>query len=370
MFRRLYILILLPLLSSVVCQAQTSSERSYAQNFEIENFKTHRILTIRNTHQGAATTTQYALIPKTSQLPDLPPDLTVIRTPVERVVIMETVYIGYLEALDQLDTIVGAGTVNFISNSAVRARVESNDIQSVQVGQSLDIERMLVLQPDLILTSISGDPAFDIPAKLSRSGLPVVLTAGYMEAHPLARAEWIKYIAAFFDAETTADVHFQQVANHYEALKAKVCNIANKPTVFVGAPYSGVWHVAAGESYTARAIRDAGGDYLWSDLSQQGAIPLDIERVFLRAANADIWLNPSFFRSLDELLTAETRFVNFKAAQIGAVFNNTKQVASNGGNAIWETGIVRPDKVLADMIAIFHPEHMPDHAFVFYEPLK
>jgi iron complex transport system substrate-binding protein len=283
---------------------------------------------------------------------------------------METVYIGYLEALGELDTIIGAGTVDFITNLEVRIRVESKDIQSVQVGQSLDIERMLLLQPDLILTSISGDPTFDVPAKLARSGLPIVLTAGYMEAHPLARAEWIKYIAAFFEADGTAQKQFENVAKNYEALQAKVANVESKPTVFVGAPYSGAWHIAAGESYVGRAIRDAGGDYLWSDTPGQGAIALDIERVFLKAADADIWLNPSFFKSLDELLTAEARFAKFKPAQIGAVFNNTKQASTNGGNAIWETGLVRPDQVLADMIAIFHPDLMPNHKSTYYEQLK
>ncbi|MGJ8652242.1 MAG: ABC transporter substrate-binding protein [Opitutaceae bacterium] len=370
MFRRIYILLLLPVLSSFFCHAQATTELRYAENFEILEFDTYRILTIRNTHPEADQTLQYALVSKSATLPKLDKDISVIRTPVERVVVMETVYIGYLEAINALDTIVGAGTIDFISNTKIKARIESKDIRSVQVGQGLDIERMLLLQPDIIFTSISGDPAFDIPAKLSRSGLPVVLTAGYMESHPLARAEWIKYIAAFFEADELSDTLFREVEANYTALQAKVADATNKPTIFCGAPYSGAWHVAGGESYTARAIRDAGGNYLWSDVPESGALALDTERVFLKAANADIWINPSFFRSMDELLTAETRFSKFKAAQIGAVFNNTKQVGSNGGNAIWEQGIVHPDKVLADMIAIFHPELMSDHEFVFYEQLK
>lgn len=345
-------------------------ELRYAKNFEITELPTHRILTIRNTHQNAKSELQYALVPKTDELPELPKSITVIRTPVERAVIMETVYIGYLEAIGTLETIVGAGTVDFISNKQVQAGVANGTIQSVQVGQGLDIERMLLLQPDLILTSISGDPAFDIPAKLARSGLPVVLSAGYMEAHPLARAEWIKYIAAFFNADTIANSQFKQIADNYETLKARANNSKSKPTVFVGAPYSGTWHVAAGKSYTAQAIRDAGGNYLWSDVSTQGAIPLDTERVFLKAANADFWINPSFYRSFDALFAADSRFNKFNAAKIGTVFNNTRQTSTNGGNAIWEQGIVHPDKVLADLIAVFHPELMPDHAFTFYEQLK
>lgn len=370
MIRYIQIIFLLLTLTAQHGHAESSVGLRYAENFSIQEFDTHRILTIRNTHPAADQTLQYALVSKSAPLPELDDNISVIRTPVERAVAMETVYIGYLNALDLLDTIVGAGTTDYISNAEVKARIKSKAIHSVQVGQGLDIERMLLLQPDVIFTSISGDPAFDVPAKLTRSGLPVVLTAGYMESHPLARAEWIKYIAAFFEADEVANTLFAEIEANYTALQAKVADVSNKPTVFCGAPYSGSWHVAAGESYTARAIRDAGGDYLWSDVPASGALALDTERVFLKAANADIWINPSFFRSMNELLTAEARFSKFKAAQVGAVFNNTKQVGANGGNAIWEQGIVHPDKVLADMIAIFHPDLMPGHEFVFYEQLK
>ena len=211
-------LFFLSVLSSAFCHAQPITEQIYAQNFAIEHFETHRILSI---------------------------------------------HIGYLEAIDKLDTIVGAGTVNFISNSEVRARVQSKDIQSAQVGQGLNIERMLRLQPDLIFTSISGDPAFDVPAKLARSGLPVVLTAGYMEAHPLARAEWIKYIAAFFEADATAQIQFEQVANHYQALKAKVASVESQPTVFCRcAPFGRMACRRRRELHRPSHSRCGGGDYL------------------------------------------------------------------------------------------------------------
>jgi iron complex transport system substrate-binding protein len=342
----------------------------YAKNFELAQFPTHRIATIRNVQRGSTATHQYALVPKGAPLPELPAGITVIRTPVTRVVVMETVYIGYLEALNQLNTIIGAATSDYISNRVIRARVADGSIQKVQIGAALNIERMLLLQPDLILTSVTGDPAFDIPLKLARSGLPVVLTAGYMEQHPLARAEWIKFIAAFFDAGDLAEHTFEPIATRYESLRKTVDHVEQRPTVFCGAPYSGAWHMAGGESYIAQAIRDAGGDYLWADVPGSGATPLDTERVFLKAAHADIWINPSFYRSLNELYEADQRFQKFHAWQTGHVFNNTKQRTASGGNSIWERGIVHPDDVLADLIKVFHPELMPDWEFIYYEQLK
>ena len=356
--------------SATPLAASITSVPHYAKNFEISQFPTHRIATIRNLQRGSKATHQYALVPKDASLPELPAGITVIRTPVTRVVVMETVYIGYLDALNQLDTIIAAATPDYVSNATIRTRIADGTIQKVQSGAALNIERMLMRQPDLILSSSTGDPAFDVPLKLARAGLPVVLSAGYMEQHPLARAEWIKFIAAFFNAEHLAEQIFEASATRYELLLKKVEQIEQRPTVFCGAPYSGAWHMAGGESYLAQAIRDAGGDYLWADVPGSGAIPLDTERVFLKAAHADIWINPSFYRSLNELYGADQRFQKFHAGQTGQVFNNTKQRTASGGNSFWECGIVHPDDVLADMIKIFHPELMPDWEFIYYQQLK
>ncbi|MFQ3225819.1 MAG: iron complex transport system substrate-binding protein [Lentimonas sp.] len=368
-------LLALSITACLGCRAEPSATGTthmprYAKNFEITHFPTHRIATIRNIQRGSTGTHQYALVPKGAPLPDLPSDMPVIRTPIKRVVVMETVYIGYLDALGKLDTIIGAATADYISNATVRAAIDNGSIKKVQIGAALNIERMLLLQPELILTSISGDPAFDIPAKLARSGLPVVLSAGYMEQHPLARSEWIKFIAAFFDADAEANHLFDGIATRYESLSQKAATIEQRPKIFCGAPYSGAWHMASGESYTAQAIRDAGGDYIWADVPGSGAIPLDTERVYLKAAHANIWINPSFYRSLAELYGADARFQKFDAAQSGQVFNNTKQRTTTGGNPIWESGIVHPDDVLADLIKVFHPERMPDWEFIYYEQLK
>lgn len=364
----------LPLLLMSVCILSGSVVRatapSYAQNFELTQAEGYRLLTIRNSQPGSDYVQRYALVSRGQPHTQTPEDAVIILTPVKRVVAMETVYIGYLEALQQLDSIVAAGTVDYITEPGVRSRVAEGSIQSLQVGQSLDIEKLMLLQPDLILTSISGDPAFDVPSTIRRAGLPVVLTAGYLESSPLARAEWIRCIAAFFEADAQADTIFSSVAAHYHALQTKTASLKERPSVFCGAPYSGAWYVPAGESYTARAIHDAGGDYLWADHKQTGAIPLDTERVFLKAAHADFWINPSHYRSLAELFAADARFDKFSATQTGSVFNNTRQVGPKGGNAIWERGVVYPNEVLADLIKVFHPDLLPEWDFVFYEALK
>lgn len=346
-------------------------ELDYAQNFSIAEYPNYTLLTVRNAYRNSSREFQYALVSKETSIPDdVPSDATILRTPIENVALMETVYIGYLDAINQLDSIRAAATANYISHPAVTARVDSGDIQKIQSGQKLNIERLLLLQPDLIFTTSLGEGAFEHSPQLKRAGLSVVLTADYMERQPLARAEWVKFIAEFYDAGEAAEVYFEKVKSSYMSLIETTAKAEKKPTVFCGAPYSGVWHVPGGDSFFARFIEDAGASYLWSDDSSQGGIPLDTERVFLKAANADFWVNPSHYRSLKALFGADPRFSKFGAAQTGQVYNNTKQVGANGGNNVWERGIIHPDEVLADLIHIFHPELLPGHELIYYEQLE
>ncbi len=355
---------------AATCLSNASAQICYARNFELQDEGTHQLLTVRNTSRGSKLSHQYALVPKSQPLPDLPEATAVIRIPVERMVAMETVHIGFLDTLDQLDSVIAAATVDYISHPDIITRLATGEIESVQTGQALDVEKLLLLQPDLILTSTIGDPSFDLPAKLARTGLPVVLTADYMERHPLARAEWIKFLAAFYEEDEAADRIFDKIEKRYLELADLGREADEKPTVMCGAPYGGIWHVPGGDSYTAQLIRDAGGDYLWSEDKTRGGIPLDTERVFLKAAEADFWIHPSFYRSMDALLSADARFGKFAAAKAGKIYNNTRQVTASGGNAIWESGVVRPDAVLADLIRIFHPEILPEHEKVYYEHLR
>lgn len=357
-------------LGPALAQGPVIRELDYAQNFSIADYPDYTLLTVGNAYRDSSRQFQYALVPKEATLPKaIPIDAKILRTPVENVALMETVYIGYLDAIKQLGSIRAAATANYISHPEVVARVESGDIQKIQSGQKLNIERLLLLQPDLIFTTSLGEGTFEHSPQLQRAGLSVVLTADYMERHPLARAEWIKFIAEFYEAEVAAETYFEAIKNAYLDLMNMTTVAEVKPTVFCGAPYSGVWHVPGGDSFFARFIENAGGSYRWAEDTTQGGIPLDTERVFLKAADADFWINPSHYRSLSELFGADPRFKKFKAAKKGSVYNNTRQVSKRGGNNVWERGIVHPEEILSDLIHIFHPDLLPEYELIYFEKL-
>ena len=52
------------------------------------------------------------------------------------------------------------------------------------------------------------------------------------------------------------------------------------------------------------------------------------------------------------------------------IYNNNERISSGGGNDYYESGPINPQKVLADLIKIFHPELLPDHELYYYKKLN
>lgn len=344
---------------------------SYAKNFSIENFDSYKLLTVRNAWKGANNIPfVYALVPKHSAAPVLPANAQIVRVPVERMSILETVYLAHVQALDLYENLIGMAYLNYASDEKAIAQVKNGYTKTISSGATLDIESILMLKSDLILTSAIGDPQFDAHPALQRAKQPVAVTAGYMEEHPLGRAEWIKFTAAFFCKENEAAEIFDGIAARYERLTQLTQDLDSRPSVIANAPYGGIWHVPGGKSFTAKLISDAGGDYVFAKDHSTGGVPKDIESIFYNATDADFWIHPGPARLLREVLGQDERFSRLKAFQNGNVYNNTLRIGDVGGNDAWERGVLHPEEILADLIAIFHPEILPDHEFAFYERLQ
>lgn len=340
----------------------------YAENFSIEEFESYRIVTVRNPWRGSGETLfQYALVPIGDELPELSADTRIIRTPVKRLAVLGTVYLAHVEALDLYQELIGVAHARYASDRKTLQQLKNGYTKSIPGEGSIDIEVALSLQPDLILASALGDPQHDAHPLLERTGQSVAITAGYMEKHPLGRAEWLKFTAAFFEKDAMAKALFDGIADRYEKLSASTEWIERRPTVLANAPFAGTWHVPGGKSFTAQAIDDAGGRYLFQSIDSSGGVPVELEKVFFQAVDADFWIHPGRARSLAELESMDRRFVEFRAFKNGKVYNNSKRIGPGGGNEVWERGVLRPDETLADLIAIFHPELIGQRELVYYE---
>ncbi|MFZ3151465.1 MAG: ABC transporter substrate-binding protein [Anaerolineaceae bacterium] len=348
-------------------------EIQYAQNFTLEYQDSYKTLTVTQPWSGATESFTYILIPRGSEAPADTGDAMVIETPIRSFVSMSTTYYSFLENIDKMDTLVGVDDAMYAYNETVRERAEAGDLAIVGGGAgggSVNVEALLDLDPDLIMTSASGSSELDAHPKLLEAGLPVVLNSDYLEQSPLGRAEWGIFIAAFYDLEEEASLQFDALVQRYEAAKNLTTNITEKVTVFANTDYQGTWYVPGGDSYVGLLLRDAGAQYLWSDQPGTGAMPFSFETVFDQAQNADYWINVGFPTDIASLLAMDSRYAEFDAVKNGRVYNYNLRVNPNGGVDYYESGVANPDLVLKDLIKIFYPDLLPEYELYYYQQLR
>jgi len=345
----------------------------YAQGFSIDYYDTYKVVTVTQPWQGASEGFTYVLVMRGSQVPGGFEGAQVIEIPVRSIVTMSTTYFPHLEMLGVLGSLVAVDDATYVFNETVQQRASAGEIAVVGGGAgggAVNVEMLLEIEPELIMTSASGVPEYDAHPALIEAGLPVVINADYLESSPLGRAEWGKFIAAFYNLEDEANRQFEEVASSYLALKEQVSALSARPTVFTNTDFQGSWYVPGGESYAAILLKDAGADYLWADTPGTGANPLAFEEVFDAAKEANFWLNVGFAGDLASLLMMDERYADFDAYAEGRVYNYNKRVNANGGMDYFESGTARPDLVLADLVAIFHPGLLPEHDFYYYQQLQ
>ncbi|HEX2612837.1 MAG TPA: helical backbone metal receptor [Fibrobacteria bacterium] len=277
-----------------------------------------------------------------------------VRLPARRIVCLAAVHVGFLAALGEAGRVIAVDAGRHVYDAGVRARVADRSVMEVGSGTGLDIERLLVVKPDLVLANAVGASENASLDRLRRAGIPVLVTAEWMESDPLARAEWVRLIGMLVGKSARADSLFATVEASYRARAAEARGQKSRPTVLLGAPFRDQWFVAGGRSFMARLLRDAGAEYPWAADTTVGGVPLGFEAVLARARDADVWLHPSDWHALREGLKRDARFSSFTAFKRGDVYDHDARRRPDGADDYWESGAVRPDRVLADLVSILH----------------
>ena len=207
------------------------------------------------------------------------------------------------------------------------------------------------------MLSFSGKQEEQLKIILEKIKSPLIQTREHLEAHPLGRAEWIRFMGLLLNKEALADSIFNAVADAYNARAASVLKSSSefseaRPVVITGIPYSGIWYMPGGASYAAALFNDAGFDYPWSEQKEQAVLPLSFEKVFPEALSADMWIGASNHKTLQQLISTEKRFSAFRSVQAGQVWVYDKRSLPAGGNDYFESAGVRPDLLLEDLIRI------------------
>lgn len=365
------LLVMIALIILFVATAVPADSPRYATGFTFEQMDDYTLVSVTRPWQGAtdADARQYVLYERGSNPPAGHDEALAVEVPVRSAVTMSTTFLPHFEKLGVLEALIGHDSLSWIYSPAVRDRARRGRIAEVGSGSMVDIELLLELAPDVIFTNSYGGE-WDTHPYLDRAGLPTVISGDWVEEAPLGRAEWILFTGLFFDRLAEAERLFEEVEAEYLRLAEVAASAESRPTVMINAPYQGTWSISGGESYAARFIRDAGGNYLWSDDTTTGALFLDFETVFAEAADAEIWINPGPWTSLADGRAEDSRFTRFAAFENGEVYNSNRRVSESGGIDYFESGASNPHIVLADLIRIFHPDLLPEGDLYYYRKLE
>ncbi len=330
----------------------------YAKGFRITPFDGGEIIELYNPWKNNEILRTYVLVPRSNYLPkDLPENAIIVRTPVRSIALFSNTQIGPLVSLGLADKIVGMTRANKVYNPDLYAKVLKGEIVSLggAHNKNIDIERILELEPDLIILSAFNEVKSG-ETRLEDMGLKLAYALNWMETTPLGRAEWIKFVAAFFEKGFKANAIFDEVETNYLNLKELAVHAKRKTNVLLGWSYKGTWFVPGGQNYLVSYLRDAGANYFLFDDDTRGNIPMSVESVLDECQNADMWIYPGMCKSMNEVENGGEIFTQFKAYQKGEVYNIYKRKSQYGGSDWWEKGCVRPDIVLKDFIKVLHPE--------------
>lgn len=348
-------------------------------------------------------------------------DTISISQPLGRLIVTSTSYIGFLDAVGADSVIVGVSGGEYVCDSSVTADLSNGTVVDIGYDASPDYEKIMALKPDLLLTYSVSPVKSQFFSKLESLGIKTFIVNEHLERHPLARAAYIRLFGALTGNMAAADSVLKIVSENYISLRDSVQgglgandayasdkgelnagdekqgfggtegNTPKTRKILVNIPYKDQWFIPGQESYLTTLFKDAGGEILGAKSGSSVSGQISVETAYSLSKEADLWMNVGWCQTLEQLLSVNLLFEDFlrniqrNASAIGysgtkgcatnscdtsasVVWNDNNRLNPNGGNDFWESGVVRPDLLLRDLIGIFSGEY--GYATIYYKSIK
>ena len=340
---------------------------THATGFEIRGCEegNSTLIVVKNPWQGADDVEQMLLIDRDGTFNTSGTDIQRIDHDAKRIICMSSSYVAMLSTIGKQEAIAGVSGINFISDKYVVAN--SDKIGDVGYDNNINYEMVVALNPDLVLLyGVMG--ASGMESKLRELGIPYLYLGEYVESSPLGKAEWMVAVGEITGARDKAVEIFSTISERYTALATEVSLAAKeRKQVMLNTPYRDSWFIPSEQNYIARIIRDAGGEPFTIAGTGNSSQPIDIEQAYIWASEADVWLNVGACNSLEELIRQNPKFADVKAVRKKRVYNNNARQTTQGGSDFWESGVVRPDVILQDLVTILQGN---EGELYYYKQLK
>jgi iron complex transport system substrate-binding protein len=352
------------------CGGKTVSDKNaikvqgieYAKHFSLIHRKDFVELIILNPENKQAEK-KYALVKRGLEI-TIPADLTTIEIPLKSIVTLSGTHIGMMHKIGVSDFIKGVSSKKYVYNKTVLAGIEKGDVLEFEDFGLLNPERVLKTKSKVIVYSGFEGKAPANEDKLAKLGIWCMPNYDWREIHPLGKAEWVKLFGVLFDKEEAADDYFNDVVKQYTEMSESAKNLPNKPKVFSGMMYADTWYMPAGDSFGAKLLSDAGGDYSVADENKTGSAAFSFEAVLKNHQHTNFWFNVEF-QTKKQLIQLNAKYRYFDAYK----YNNIYTYASKM-NQFWENSAVEPHFVLSDYIQIMHAGKVDKKRLHYYQKIE
>lgn len=348
-------------------------------------------------------------------------DTISINQPLGRLIVTSTSYIGFLDAVGADSVIVGVSGGEYVCDSSVTAGLSNGTVVDIGYDASPDYEKIMALKPDLLLTYSVSPVKSQFFSKLESLGIKTFIVNEHLERHPLARAAYIRLFGALTGNMAAADSVLKVVSENYISLRDSVQgglgandayasdkgelnagdekqgsggtegNTPKPRKILVNIPYKDQWFVPGQESYLTTLFKDAGGEILGAKAGSSVSGQISVETAYSLSKEADLWMNVGWCQTLEQLLSVNPLFEDFlrniqrnasargysnaegcatnpSDTSASVVWNDNNRLNPKGGNDFWESGVVRPDLLLRDLIGIFRGED--NRTPIYYKSIK
>ena len=337
----------------------------YAENLTLIQGEGYTEARLRNPWDTTSILRTYILVDKDKEVPDHLPEGTIVRTPLSKALVYTATHCHLIHELGAVKSIGGICEIQYIKVPEIVEGCANGTIVNAGEGTNPDIEKIIDLHPDALLLSPYENSGGH--GQVEKLKIPIIECADYMETSALGSAEWIRFYGLLFGREALADSIFAEVEKNYNNLKALATSQAVKPRLMCEVKSGSAWYVSGGRSTTGKLYADAGAEYVFSSYTNAGGVPLSFETVFDKAQDADVWLmkyNHPTDKTYQSLQEDYAPYANFKAFKEKNIYH-----CNTAYRPYYEDFPFHPDRVLKDLIKIFHPSLLPEYELKYFSKL-
>ena len=367
---RKYLILLTSLLLFVSCSTSKSEHQEdpdavahhplYAKGFDILEHKDYLEILLLNPWNYSEILARYYLINNDSAV--TPDDGMRIIIPIEDAAITSVTQIEFFNLIGELNSIKASCSPELIYNSELQSRYKSGSLTSLGDAFHLNTEQLIALNSDIVFATLYNQSSAQ--QQLAEADMAkMVYDNEWTESSPLARAEWIKFIAAFYDKLELADSIFAEIDTSYQNARRLTASVSQPKSILVGGNYRGTWYMPGGQSYMGTLLKDAHTEYKYKNDTTTGSLSLSFETVLHGFSDVEVWLNAPA-KTLDEIKSMDERHTLFAPYSSGNVYGFYKRLTTTGANDFWESAVAHPDVILKDLIWALYPEMVSE-----YEPV-